>query len=596
MTSKDSQQATIEIGLTEFRNDLSDVIRDLPETGPVRIVAHNHVVAEIRPAGPERDAAYLQRWKGLFDRLSALELTGAINCGMDTYEALTAFVDLYEEYTESGVALPYPDCAIPSEGRYTAEEVIARIYFQDSQDLLPDEVAWFHALVEIQRYASGKGMRTELPDAWETGNAAFVTEAKEHGQIPETLVAFCRQATDQGVELANVLDLMGKEPIPADVLTMRKYRDYQFQEFIENGLPHAETVTLYRRDTDLWKAGLLVGAGIKTAAEIATLIDLGVDCDLAARAAGDGMTPDEWRPVMPAIQKYKYEAEGLLNFRLLATAAQRGISLVRWDKNSLMVARDQYPWDRVYPDRVLELAEAKVAPTFFNSYAEFASPSAVKDDLVGEFLSLLGKGMTAAHIKAMRRNSRKLCFKPSPEQIGVLLDEGLTPHQAQYLGERSEEFDVWLAVLKDWKKSHAYVTQFIEAKTDHPAWDDLRAVGEHYRATRKNKYLRYELQVLTQEAIELLGTPEKLLEVHLEHLFHAAKWILNHDENHSFRKMSAELLEGRTKDAVESLQKDFKAMLGNLYAPAVQEGAEHNVERADETLPALPSAQRQIGS
>ncbi|MER6605672.1 hypothetical protein ABT282_07100 [Streptomyces sp. NPDC000927] len=73
-----------------------------------------------------------------------------------------------------------------------------------------------------------------------------LTNQPASGHTPDTLVEFAVQALDQGVQLEYLTDMLGSEPVPADVAAMDAYSDWAFEQLTKGGLPHAETVAVFR--------------------------------------------------------------------------------------------------------------------------------------------------------------------------------------------------------------------------------------------------------------------------------------------------------------------------------------------------------------
>lgn len=592
MTSDNTQ--TRAMAATDFRRELTKVLGTLDD-GPVQITDYGEVVAEIRGATPDQERAYTERWFALWEALQERRLLSVRFSNLRTYDDLQELVEAFNRATEEGTKLTYADL-YEYQGLFTPAEILAKIYFAGQP---PEEnpVEWFEACCEIQKYARSKEARPDFPDPQELeddgeAGGTFISVVQEFGHTPQTLIQFCTQAIDQGVPLDEVIKLMGSDAIPADVLAMKEYNSYRFENLTGAGLPRVEAIAVFRRGLDTHTAGQFTRAGVQTAQEIELLIDLGFNEELAVRAAKDGMSPEQWRKILPQVQKLQYEEKGLLPFSLIAEATAEGVSLVRWDKNAAMSEPYRksvmyHPWSLVYPDGVLALARERIAPTYVKDYAELlyyhykaVDNEGFLDDLIG----LRKAGLTSDLLKALQKISRPPAEVFGPREVHGLLEAGITTLRAKQIADVSTDKEIWLATLQDWEAYHPYVTQFIEAKKNTQGWQDVRAVADHYRASRKvDRYRKYEFQAMGIEGITLLDTPEKLLRVHILELLSSAVWMLKDEDSARFRRRQGkpELLDGRTDAAVKTLQKEFNALILNVSTPAVQD-EEHRVEQIDE--------------
>lgn len=613
---------------TDFRRELSKVLETLSD-GPVQITDYGEVVAELRSATPEDEAAYTKRWFDLWEALNERDLLNAQVSKLRSYDALQELVAAYDHFTEQGVDLAHADL-YSYEGAITPLEVLATIYF-DGNPPEDNAVEWFEACCAIEKYARDKGLPARLPgtDDWETDNSFFVRKVQEFGHTPQTLVTFCSQAVDQGVPLPDVTKLLGNDAIPADILAMRAYSASRFEGLVGVGLPHSEAITVFRRDINSALAHHFAEAGVRTAQEIELLIDLGFSADLAKRAARDGMTPEQWRKILPQVQKHSYEEEGLLPFSVIAEAEAQGISLVRWDKNPhVTTARtgynkatrniNAYPWFHVYDHNVIRLAAAGIAPTYVNDYAdllyhhynelprntgltteiaEFHGKRAADNsaNFVDDVIELRSAGLTSELIKALREVHNAPAKPLTTDHIRKMLAGGITVARAKELAKGNKEPDTWIRDLTHFLWSYqSEVIQFLEARKESAGWQDVLAVAEYYKSTRKvDRWSKFDFQPMAVEAINLLGTPEKLLRLNVWYLLSAAHWLLNVGEDHMYRRHGKkELIKGKTADAVATLRDEFNAMIKNLSSPAVSE-EEHQVEQVQEGRE-LPEGPRQI--
>lgn len=606
MTSTDDtlmpeeHSAPREVTLQVLRDNLSDYVHALPGNGPLRVTYRKKPVAEMRAAGGDHDAAEALRWRRLMTRLDEHDLLPLPDLGIDTYERLWSFTDQFEALSNE-VRLHEPSHYLPSEGRYSEDELLALLLFGDAppaQDLVP----WFETIVALQREYTAQGLESKLPryvdfeDDEEEAPKSLVQDAVRHGHSPESFLVFAREALSNEVPLARVADLLGQEPIPSDVLARKDFSDYAFDEYKEAGLEHAEVVTLFREGLHTAKgpdvrdrllnyrtdapALLFAKAGVRTAAEIQLLLDVAMDPVLALRAHRDGLSVPEWRRAVPVLSQYKYREDGPLDVRLLWEAAEQNLSLVRWDNyGPVLSGRNPYgdvkyrallqrPWSQVYPDRVMELARAGISPS---SVAEFAELLPESDDVVGELLDLAGRGLTSAHIKVLARRIRKRePFQGNASDIAVFLDEAMTTAQMQTCMETYGGADLasWRAQLRHWKRTQPWVARFVEVTQEREAWDDLTAFVTHLRTVMADKkipsYQRIKPSALTTEALPVFETPEKMNEGQLLAVLNDAISVLGTQPKSTLRVRHHEILGERNEDFLVSLRIDLNNYLRNI--------------------------------
>lgn len=510
--------------LTAFRNDLREVIDRLDESGPLRLTKYNDTVAEIRSATPEGERRYTA---AILDTIRYFEkwsegLTWVLaRAGIDTLAALTELARRHKEFTDGGVTFDaYPEHTLPDEGSVTVDEALARLYFGDDHpDGTEDPYAWFLACARLQSEASERGMGAQLPcpNSYDETSPTFVEMAIASGYTPETFVAFGISAMDQGVQLERLADMLGKTPVPADVLAMEHYDDYTFGRLTEAGLPHAEAVTVFRRNLDTSDAEDLARAGIRSADEIERLVNDKLNIGLAVRASQDGLTPEEWKVQVPRVQHLKYpgaprpfgsEEAGLLPFRLLVEAAQEKLSLVRWDTNSLRVTADRtiryfhanpdrrqtlYPWVHIYPDRVLDVARAGMSPSFVTAFGNLMehhfTGAAAPDDFTDLAIRVHGLGLTTGMANAMSRSDGK---RPvfSPEQLIAVLEAGLSDvGTAHYLAERHGDPQEWMVHLRQRRERQLMTDAFLATVENTDIWEAVRTATLALRGLIKSRLL-----------------------------------------------------------------------------------------------------------
>lgn len=499
-----------EMELTAFRGDLAGVVDRLDETGPVRLTKYNDTVAEIRSATPEGDRQHLRTILAVFEYLNGLADRDAnmmpllVGLGVDTLALLAELADRHKKHASDGVTFsPYPEHSLPDEGPLTIDETLAHLYFGDDY---PKDAAepyeWFLACADIQKEATRLGMPATLPspNAYDQDEPTFVELAISSGHTPASLREFAGRAMRDGVAPERLADMLGSEPVPADVLAMDSYNDWVFEQFTETGLPHAEVVALFRKSLTTTEAQNLAAAGIRTADEIEHLINNGIDSRLALRASRDGLTPEEWKVAVPKVQRLKYkgvgtgagfgnERCGILPFRLLAQAAEEKVSLVRWDDNALKVRADQtnrhfhadtdkrqamYPWVHIYPDRVLDVARAGTSPTYITAFGKLMShcfgEATSSEEFVTTAIEAHRLGLTAAMADAMSRSDGKMP-KFTPTQLLNLLREGLVDiGTAHYLAGLHADPDDWFIYMRERHERQIFTSTFVAMMENTEVW------------------------------------------------------------------------------------------------------------------------------
>lgn len=519
------EQPCTQVPLTEFRNDLTEILDRLDESGPVRVMRHSSPIAEIRSASPEGDRRYA---KAILDALGYLEEldTGLAwnlaTVGVDTLAALTELAQRHKELVDGGVEFnAYPAHCLPEEGPITVDEALARFYFGDDYPKGGTEpYDWFLACAQIQMEAKKRGMKTALPqpNGYDETKPTFVELAVASGHTPQTLVEFATQAIGQGVQPERLAEMFGQEPIPADVLALPYYSEHGFEELVRVGLPHAEAVAVFRMNLDIGLALDFATAGVRSAEEIWRLIRDKVNSGLAVRAARDGLTPEEWKVQVPKVQHLKYrgvgrrfgsEEPGVLPFRLLVQAAEEKVSLVRWDSNSLRVSADQtnrffhadsakrqtmYPWVFVYPDRVLDLARARITPSFITAFGKLMDHHFNDGTAPEGFADLaiqaheLGLTTDMANVMAAGRETKRIRF--TPEQLIAVLKEGLADvGTAHYLANRYFKPAEWVDYLRQRRERQLMTNTFIATVENTETWGAVRAAAQAMQGLIKGRLL-----------------------------------------------------------------------------------------------------------
>ncbi|MBD3004520.1 hypothetical protein [Streptomyces sp. 5-10] len=574
--------------LTAFRSDLTEVIDNLDDTGPVYLKKYKDTVAEVRSATPEGERRYAKSALGVFRYLEELG-TGIpdelVRLGVDTLAALGELAERHQQLVASGASFSrYPEDCLPDEGSLTVNDALARLYFGDDYPgQTEDPYAWFCTCAHLQAEADRRGMSTELPmpNADDEDEPTFVELAVASGHTPESLATFGINALDQGVPLAKLADLLGSEPVPADVAALPEYSDHWFRELTESGLSHAETASFFRKGLGRKAndAVHLVKCGAITADEIKELLASGISIPLVRRASRDGLTPDEWKVQVPKIQHLKYKGVGefgteggVLPFRLLVEATDLKVSLVRWDNNSMPVEEERkrrffhadaekrqsmYPWNLVYPDHVLNLARAGVSPSFISALGKLMreqdhwGPNSFADLAI----QVHGLGLTTDMINAMSRlDSKRPKF--SPAQLVAVLEEGLSgTGVTHYLADRYAKPEQWISDLRE-RRERQLVTDAFVATVEHTeAWRAVRDAALKMKDMIKSRALRGEIYL--KEIVEKFLADKPLNDRELAILLNQTAYSFD-SRNLLLKTWQEEY--AQQKDAVHQLAKNFSDM------------------------------------
>lgn len=520
-----------QVPLTEFRNYLTEILDQLNETGPVRVMRHGAPIAELRSATPEGDRWYAQRVLGAFGYLEKLNsgLTGLLaHLGVDTLEALIELASRHRALVDSGVTFDrYAEHALPEEGPLTVDEALAHLYFGDDYPAsVGGAYEWFLTCAELQAEAARRSLEVTLPqpNAYDEDKSTFVELAVSSGHTPQSLLQFGINALNQGVPLKSLADLLGEDAVPADVVAMEDYDDYWLTELTEAGLSHGEAVAFFRAGlaASVRHGVTLAQAGVTTAKEIGELLDSGISLPLVTRASLAGLTPEQWRVQVPMIQHLKYEEKGNLPFGLLVEAARERVSLVRWDKSSLPIKGEtsrrsfyadnkarqgMYPWMHAFPDRVLDLARAGLAPSYIAAFGRLMEGHYNRPDTSEGFVDLAIQaselGLTTDMANAMSRSDGK---QPpfSPAQLIAVLYEGLSDvSTAHYLADQYDNPEAWVSFLRQRRDRQLMTDTFVATVENTETWEVVRAAALALQGLIKSRLLRGE--------IYLKGIVEKFL-------------------------------------------------------------------------------------
>ncbi|QIS06780.1 hypothetical protein F5X71_34720 [Nocardia brasiliensis] len=493
----------VAMDLTAFRNDLTAVIDQLGDSGPVCLTRYGSPVAEIRSATPESERAYTQAILDAVGYVHALGIAELLpGAGIDTMQKITELADRHRQLAACGVAFhPYPgECFPKDQHSLTVDEALAWLYFgEDAPSSSAEIYEWFRACSRLQLEAAERGMATVLPeDNYDDGDdrIRFLDLVIAAGHTPESLAAFGVRALEQGVPLDKLNELLGEKPIPADVLAMPEYDDYRFRSLTRHGVSHAEALAVFRLGLDAGTSLAFAEAGVRTAAEIKDLIDAKMDPAFAQRAAREGLTPEQWSAQIRKIQHLRYRPDGLLPFSLLVEAAAEQISLTRWDNASLTIDQDRpgklfhadrvrrmsmFPWRFIYPERVLDVARAGLSPSFVAAFGKLMAHryrDQTNDDFADAAIAAHGKGLTIEMALAMcRKDSRKPKF--TPDQLLAVLDEGLcTTATAHYLADQYGDPAEWIADLRERRTRQPATDEFLTSIADTPAWAAVVTLAE----------------------------------------------------------------------------------------------------------------------
>lgn len=484
-----------ESDLTTFRQNLTSAIDALHTEGPLRLTHYGHTVAEIRSTQPDAERAYTRSVIDTVRYLSEMEiLDPLIDRGIDTLNALTEVVLRQQELGRNGATFsPYPDEAIPDTGTLTVDEALAYLYF--GGDSYPKNAnnpyEWFIACTELQRAAKDRGVSSNLPQpsAYSDDKPTFVDMAISSGHTPRSLVSFGLNALDQGVAIESLADMLGENPVPADVLALPHYHESWLNQLVELDLPRAEAVKVFRSNLDLDLVNKFICAGVRTADELADLIGNGVNPDLALRASYEGITPDQWKVQVPAIQPHlRYKATGHLPFDLLVRAAKEGVSLVRWDDANFAVdagahgdegyaGTEIYPWKCIYPDRVIDVARLNIPVGFVRSYAKVVQGH-YGDNTAGfvdDMIRVRSHGPIS--IGVLRVLEKSGVGFLTPDRLIKLMDAGLHGElQALYLTKNVvSDYDEWICQLNNRRNLMDLAKEFHTELRDSNIWEALHA-------------------------------------------------------------------------------------------------------------------------
>lgn len=566
-----------EMDLTAFRTNLTDVVDALGNTGPLRLTRYGTTVAEIRSATPEVEQAYVRQVVEavrLFERMQLVEHLFAF--GLGNFGDIVELAQRYRQLLSDGFEPAYSTyTTLPEHGPLTVEQVLAYLYFGDDAPGSGDICEWFRVCLRLQEVARERGVSMELFELVSVNDDPILEAAIEAGHTPESFAAFGMSAVSQGVGLNQLREMLGDEPVPADVLALPNYNEHALSQLVDHGLSRSEAFTVFRQGLDTYVAVGFVKAGVRTADEIRTLIDAKVDIGLAQRAAREGIPVERWRVEVPRIQHLRYRQSGALPFSLLIQAANEKVSVTRWDNNGLAVEQDRthksyfrpsietrlgmYPWRFIYPDRVLDVARAGLSPSFITAFARLMGhPYRYKEDFADMAIAAHQKGLTTDMALAISRMDSKRRPQFSPEQLLAILDAGLrSTATAHYLADRYADSTDWIAYLLERKRRQPVTDEFLATIANTPTWAAVNAVAGLSGTYVVKALLRGD--AFRKAAVDALIKDQRLDDMQVFTLLHLTRNVL-HNEGHlpgGVRETFTPHLD-EIVDSIKTFEKKFK--------------------------------------
>lgn len=477
----------IEMTLEELRTDLAQVMRDLTETGPVRITRHSKTVADIIPASLEDRKRQAKKTAELIQRLDEMDVTGILlGSPVGTLEEMQRLLDEWDSLKASGVPLadrPYiMDGAKPS----SVEEILALMYFEsDYPNEVADPVAWFRACADVQRVAHSRGLSTSYPQVYAEDDVSMVMQLVGAGHTPDSFRTFGVHALDQNVPLDQILSLVGEDAVPADVLAHPNYDDYYFDQIREAGFPLVEAANLVRQRSISRDDITFVRAGIRSLDDLSQMSREKINMALFERAVSNGFTFPEVVPVLRTVEKYKYKGSGNLHFEILYRAALKNVSLVRWDQSAeAKKLMDKYNPVTLDESQVLDAGIRGMSPSWVSAavslvtYFEF--PDA--EDRWSTIQRLHETGVSKELMRSLMLvySGRRYGSAGEMTPIFAVLDLGLrTPGQVKYLSDAfNSDLDKWATHLRLANECQNDVDEFVK-RIDTETWKNVLDVFTH---------------------------------------------------------------------------------------------------------------------
>lgn len=588
------------IPTSEVRDNLAEIIKGLPDTGPVTLTRHDTAKAVLSlPPDPAAEleqfratAATLTRLAKWCDNASLMSPTGALDWVAGDYKLTTPqkindFLDAIQRLEDTaGIKLT----AWELEGVEMGEgeglpELMARMLLAKPElnaitAARQDFVEWSKVIAEVSAIAGRKRQdRTDLmialyddryePNAGDT----LIHHAISAGLDPASFRTRAVELIDSGVDLGDIHEALGKSSLPTDILAADSSAPLHLEELLGAGLPEAEGLVLMRaflvREEDkdrrgntpsyrqaLRDAQKFAFAGAREATQVLEMAERGYDMGLVDRAAKEGLTPKEWVPLLDRIgSKRKYNSLGVLPLRVLAEAADRNMSLKAWDDNPHTMnhprPRSQYdyqtpgrnldwgPWPSVYPDRVTELAAAKVSPGLVAECWQFFTRTRGArseywngpGDVAGDILQLREAGLTLPLLKELARTSRGVTHTiMSVQEVLRALELGITAATIDHFRLNiTNDSAWWLDEMERWRAHRQDVADFLAGQQSKP--DQWKAVTELGNLVEwvKDFETGNASYPLIAEAASLIAANayDRLHLLHLQQVDRLIMWVVN---------------------------------------------------------------------
>lgn len=590
-----------ELPLSEARASFSEIVADIATTGPVTVLLYGRPAAVIAPyvSSDQAGETAMREHLDLFERAGTLQLARSYinDYALNTPARMREFLDqvaqipTYDpEYCETEVDIPDGD--IPELVAAINLGFSAAVFHEAGQPLRP----WSDALLAVV-HAAGRTSLSHDFDYREDSDIA--RKLLESGLTPAGFVETAARLRAQGVALGDLIAALGEDAIPADVLALGSNAAWAVGELRGCGLPLAEACQVLRAagpdgyHKAASEALKWVAAGVLTHAEIERMKDSGLPVTLAKRAAHAGMTPAEWEPVVAQVARWAYDSNGHVPWNVIVEAAGRGVSLIQWDKNPHAgkqnnylsyvgrAATDQYPWSEIYPDHVLELAEAGVSPGLvIECLALFPGSRNQVPELIRRLAAI---GLKLPVAKAMNRTGEhKVRFRPSVEQVARLVKLGITEAEARHLIDTgTARPEAWVSQLEMWREAADKTAAWITDQKARPGqWDSLHHLASTVAVLRKDVYwfrhlYKRAVTPLAEEALKLLGDDTRLHYGHLMHLMSLSDWALSHPRLDEIRLY----LDAIDTDAVRRMMYEFQEFMRTVFQEASKGDSETSVSR-----------------
>lgn len=548
------------IPVSDARAGLPDLIDRLPETGPVALTRYSDVVAELHPPGA-LDATFADHLT-LIDRLTAWTEQGPAASaadlravGIDTAAEWRDFIDAVDALRDaSGVKLSTWNLERTFPEDVTMAERVARMVFEqveaDAIDAAGQDILeWLQAALDI-RALSGRGATPMCIWGFDE-DSPMLPELIAAGHTPATFRAKASELIGSGVAPEDLHAAMAPDALAPDLIAADPHSPDRLGRLTGAGVSDTDAVTILRMlqqgITSPWDktyraafddAVTLASAGIVDGADlIAAITQKRWNAALVRRALADGITdPADWQPLLARIGNRKYGQEGELPLWVLADAADRGLSLLRWDNNShlqqgsgrrrITLGLGDFPWSVIYHDRVIDLAAAGVSPGLAWEAAGAMTRRVVNGpgptgawpghDFADDVIGLAKAGLTLDLARELHQAAEAVRAPFSPDDIHGLLSLGLTATWARHLRDAVPATGAWADRLRQQADRQEAATTYVTALTGRAEeWQVVTglATPEQRAASKARSWSRPG--ALYWEALDLLGTPERLTHLHL---------------------------------------------------------------------------------